>query len=97
MADRDRCTAEVWLARIAWAEAVSLVALLVNLATVHAGPVAALVGPVHGSFYAVCIAFASPLPRRRQWLSVVPGLGGLLASRGAATDEPDVQKEPDVA
>ncbi|MEU9700718.1 DUF3817 domain-containing protein [Streptomyces sp. NPDC047981] len=66
-------------------EAFSLVALLVNLLTTHTPAVSSLVGPVHGTAYLVTIAAAWPVPgaaasgARR--LSVIPGVGGLLALR----------------
>ena len=74
-----------------WAETVSLLVLLVNLATAHASAVASLMGPVHGTAYLATIAaaFLLPLPRRTRLLTLVPGVGGLLALRrtaGAALD-----------
>jgi hypothetical protein len=65
-------------------EAASLLVLLLNLATVHVQWMATLVGPLHGCAYLVAIGAtlqASRNPRIR-WLSVVPGIGGLLADRG---------------
>ncbi|WP_308315933.1 hypothetical protein [Streptomyces sp. CC228A] len=66
-------------------EAASLLALLLNLATVHAGPVTSLGGPVHGAAYLAVIALtfaagprATPAAR---WCSLVPGAGGLLVLR----------------
>jgi hypothetical protein len=64
-------------------EAASLLVLLLNLATVHLPRIATLVGPLHGCAYLLAIGAtlqASPSPRIR-WLSVVPGVGGLLAER----------------
>ncbi|MFD0142707.1 MULTISPECIES: hypothetical protein [unclassified Streptomyces] len=67
------------------AEAASLVALLVNLLTVHAPAVSSLLGPLHGTAYLVTIAAAWPAPGAAasgaRWLAVVPGAGGLLALR----------------
>ncbi|MDT3395372.1 DUF3817 domain-containing protein [Streptomyces sp. B1866] len=64
-------------------EAVSLIVLLLNLATVHARAVSTLVGPLHGAAYLATIAAtasatASTAARRR---AAVPGVGGLLALR----------------
>ncbi|MCZ2827632.1 DUF3817 domain-containing protein [Modestobacter sp. VKM Ac-2986] len=75
-----------WLRLASWVETVSLVVLLVNLATAHAAAVASLMGPVHGSAYLATIATASllPLPRHTRLLTLVPGIGGLLALRRTA-------------
>ena len=79
-----------WLRRVAWAETASLLALLVNLATVHVAEVAALLGPLHGCCYlaTICTALLVPLPRPAVWLTLVPGIGGLLALRAARTRLP---------
>ncbi|OII60425.1 hypothetical protein [Streptomyces sp. CC77] len=66
-------------------EAASLPALLLNLVTVHAGPVTSLGGPVHGAAYlaVVALTFAAG-PRATaaaRWCSLVPGAGGLLVLR----------------
>lgn len=68
-------------------EAATLLLLLVNLATFHLDAVAALAGPVHGLAWLATIAIAclTPLPRAARLLSVVPGVGGLLALRRAAS------------
>jgi hypothetical protein len=70
----------------AHAEAVTLLALLVNLATVHAGAVSSLCGPLHGSAYLAVLALAwlspetaAPGVRPRAF---VPGIGGLLVLAG---------------
>lgn len=66
-------------------ELASLAILLLNLATVHWAPVAALVGPLHGCAYLAVIGFtwqASPV-RRTRLLAFVPGIGGVLAARTA--------------
>lgn len=61
-------------------EAVSLLLLLGNRATVGSDGLPALVGPLHGLCYVVVIALSfSLLPRRTAWWSVVPGVGGLVA------------------
>ena len=64
-------------------EAVTLVLLLVNLATVHWAPVASLLGPTHGCAYLFVIGAAlnGTRDRRTRLLDVVPGIGGLLADR----------------
>ena len=79
-----------WLRLASWAETVSLVVLLVNLGTVHVAAVASLMGPVHGCAYLATIATASllPLPPRARWLTVVPGVGGLLALRRVSAASP---------
>ncbi|MDX3226156.1 DUF3817 domain-containing protein [Streptomyces sp. ME19-01-6] len=65
-------------------EAISLAALLINLATVHTKAVTALGGPVHGMAYLATIACtwmtrdATPTVRL---LAAIPGIGGLLALR----------------
>jgi hypothetical protein len=82
-------------------EAASLLLLLANLATVHLSWIATLVGPLHGCAYLLVIGTVLPatgavLPatgavrpatrgRRARWLSLVPGVGGLLAERSIST------------
>ena len=72
-----------WLRLASWAETVSLLVLLANLATVHVEDLASLLGPVHGCAYLATIAtaFLLPLPRQARMLTLVPGIGGLLALR----------------
>ncbi|MDO3705123.1 DUF3817 domain-containing protein [Micromonospora sp. C28SCA-DRY-2] len=69
---------------VAAVEAVSLVVLLANLATVHTEAITALGGPVHGAAYLAVIAgtwlVEAATPGAR-WLAVIPGVGGLLAVR----------------
>jgi hypothetical protein len=69
---------------VAAAEAISLVILLANLATVHAEAISALGGPVHGASYLAVIACTwlteAATPGAR-WLAAIPGVGGLLALR----------------
>ena len=79
-----------WLRLASWAETVSLLVLLVNLATAHAAAVASLMGPVHGSAYLATMvtAFLLPLPQRSRLLTLVPGVGGLLALRRTAAAGP---------
>ncbi|MGV9878965.1 DUF3817 domain-containing protein [Streptomyces sp. NPDC003006] len=69
----------------ATAEAASLVLLLVNLFTVHAPALSALLGPLHGTAYLVVIATTWTVPSAAspgaRWRALVPGVGGLLALR----------------
>jgi hypothetical protein len=64
-------------------ELISLLLLLANLATVHAGWVATLLGPLHGCAYLVVIGAGWQATRRARprLLAVVPGIGGLLTER----------------
>ena len=75
-----------WLATASVVEAVSLVVLLVNRVSLHLPAVTSTVGPLHGFAYLVTIAsaFLLPLPRRTRLLTLVPGVGGLLALRRTA-------------
>lgn len=79
-----------WLRLASWTETVSLLALLVNLATAHVAALASLLGPVHGCAYLATIAAAAllPVPRRARTLTLVPGIGGLLALRRTAAARP---------
>jgi hypothetical protein len=84
---------------LAAAEAVSLAVLLINLATVHAGPVTSLGGPVHGTAYLAVIActWLTPAPAAARRLAVIPGVGGLLAlrrCRQAAVTPPGGPRSP---
>ncbi|WP_433382172.1 DUF3817 domain-containing protein [Actinoplanes sp. CA-142083] len=64
-------------------ELISLLLLLANLATVHLGPVATLVGPLHGCAYLSVIGATLAATRRGRprLLALLPGVGGLLAER----------------
>lgn len=65
-------------------ELLTLTVLLVNLAVTHDPGVASAVGPVHGLAYVTTIGAALLLdgaPRAARWLTLVPGVGGLLAGR----------------
>jgi hypothetical protein len=78
-------------------EFVSLVGLLLNLATVHWAAVASLLGPIHGCAYLLVIGAALRATRdvRTRLLSVVPGIGGLLAERRlSAIGEPVATSVP---
>lgn len=74
-----------WLRIAAWVEAGSLVILVVNLLTVHAEALTSGVGPLHGFAWLVTIAvaFLAPLPRSARLCALIPGVGGLLATRRA--------------
>lgn len=68
----------------AHAEPISLILMLANLFTVHLAPVSSLLGPAHGCAYLfVVIAICRPkqVPPAVKVLSLVPGVGGLLALR----------------
>jgi hypothetical protein len=71
-----------WLTLASVVEAVSLV---VNRATVHHPLVTSTMGPVHGFAYfaTIAIAFLLPLATAPRLLTLVPGVGGLLALRHA--------------
>jgi hypothetical protein len=85
----------VRLLRIAAAlEAVTLVVLLLNLATVHVPGVASLLGPVHGAAYLtaiVAVLLHEGAPSVARWWAVVPGVGGLLAVRRLRSDRRDAE------
>ena len=65
-------------------QAVTLLFLLVNLATVHVSAVAGVIGPVHGAAYLTAIVATLLTPDARagaRWWAVLPGVGGLFAVR----------------
>ncbi len=65
-------------------ELATLILLLANLATIHHPTISAALGPIHGLAYTstVIIAVLAMNGRHRIWLlSLVPGIGGLLADR----------------
>jgi hypothetical protein len=66
-------------------EALSLAALLLNLATVHARAVTSVGGPVHGTAYLAVIVLTWLTPTAAapgaRWRALVPGVGGLLVLR----------------
>jgi hypothetical protein len=69
---------------VSWLEPASLATLLINLAFGNAQQVAGLVGPIHGCLYLFAIIATARDPRTNAQitaLSVVPGIGGLLALR----------------
>ncbi|WP_405059198.1 hypothetical protein OG474_41635 [Kribbella sp. NBC_01505] len=62
----------------------TLILLLANLATIHHPSIAAALGPIHGLTYTATIIIAVLVRngRHRIWLlSLIPGIGGLLAAR----------------
>jgi hypothetical protein len=68
----------------AWVELISLAALLINLGTVHLGPITSLGGPVHGCAYLVVVMLTlsrTTLPVRTRLLALIPGIGGMLVLR----------------
>lgn len=71
----------------AYAEAASLLVLLVNLATVHWDAVSSATGPLHGCAYLITIAatFAMNAPTKAKLVAFLPAIGGLLAVRIAQT------------
>ncbi len=65
-------------------EAVTLLILLTNLATVHRPSVAEATGPVHGGAYLIIIAttlLTEGATRRVRLTALVPGIGGYLVLR----------------
>ena len=79
-----------WLRWTSVLEALSLAVLLINLATVHHPVVTSTTGPLHGFAYlaTIAIAFLLPLPTGTRLLTLVPGVGGLLALRRAGESPP---------
>ncbi|MEU4744373.1 DUF3817 domain-containing protein [Actinosynnema sp. NPDC023658] len=65
-------------------ELVTVLVLLVNLATVHRPAVSSAVGPLHGCAYLLVVVLAWSKGGARTRLSaLVPGVGGLLVLRRA--------------
>jgi hypothetical protein len=68
----------------------TLVVLLANLITVHLPEVSQAIGPIHGLAYIGSVVCALLLARgnHRVWLlSLIPGVGGILAARAARAAE----------
>ncbi|MBB2912474.1 hypothetical protein FHS43_003757 [Streptosporangium becharense] len=68
-------------------EAVTLVVLLLNVATVHIQQITSLMGPLHGCAYIFVVAAVLRQPGAdgvAKALALVPGAGGLLALRRLA-------------
>jgi len=73
-------------------ELVTLLLMLVNIATVHLAEVSRVLGPVHGLAYTATVitAFLVRGGAHRVWLlALIPGIGGLLASRVASAQQLD--------
>lgn len=71
-------------------ELTTLVLMLGNIVTVHQPEVSQVLGPVHGLAYTATVIAAVLVMggRHRVWLlALVPGIGGLLASRAAPSPE----------
>ena len=70
-----------WLRVAAAVEALSLLLLIVNLATAHLPAVTSVIGPLHGGAWlaTIAVAFLIPIPLVPRWTSLLPGIGGLLA------------------
>lgn len=65
-------------------ELLTLTVLVGNVVLAHDPGVASAVGPVHGLAYVTTIGSALLLdgaPRAARWLTLVPGVGGMLADR----------------
>lgn len=72
----------------AFAELVTLVVLLANLATVHLKPVTSLIGPTHGCAYLVIVLATwrnSAAATAAKVVALLPGIGGLLVLRQLAS------------
>jgi hypothetical protein len=76
-------TALRWLRITAVAEPLTLLLLLVNLATAHVAAIASLLGPVHGMTYlaGIVLAHNAGLPLRGRVLAWIPAVGAWLATR----------------
>ncbi|WP_411070094.1 DUF3817 domain-containing protein [Streptomyces sp. cmx-4-25] len=88
-------------------ELISLIVMLANVFTVHLAPVSSLTGPTHGCAYLFVVIATWRLrraPATAKALSLVPGVGGLLALRrsdragttGAGTDGRSYGQAPSV-
>lgn len=68
---------------VAIVEFVTLAGLIVNTTTIQNASFAPVVGPIHGIAYVLVIIGNLLLPRsaRSRWLSLIPGIGGLLSNR----------------
>ncbi len=68
---------------LAVAETLTLIVLLVNLATSHAKGVTSTVGPIHGILYitVIIVALLIPqLPNRIRLVAAIPAVGAPLAA-----------------
>lgn len=76
-------------------ELVSLIVMLVNLATVHLESVSSLMGPLHGCAYLVILVAFWRMPDAAittKALAVIPGIGGQLAVRRQRRDAVATQR-----
>ncbi|MCX5387472.1 DUF3817 domain-containing protein [Streptomyces sp. NBC_00083] len=83
----------------AHAELISLIVMLTNLFTVHLGPVSSLMGPTHGCAYLFVVITTWRLkqtPAAPKVLSLIPGVGGLLALRQLDRGDPARPQEEEV-
>ncbi len=67
-------------------ELLTLILMLLNLATVHLPAISHILGPLHGLVYTATVVAAILLMNgiHRVWLlALIPGIGGLLAARAA--------------
>lgn len=73
-----------WVAAV---ESMTLLLLLVNLATVHVAAVASAVGPLHGTAYlaGIALTWTRPTTTRARLLAIIPAVGAWLARREVAT------------
>ena len=66
-------------------ESVSLLVLLINLATTRLQAITSLVGPLHGTAYLAVITVTVLAPSTAssgaRWRAAIPAIGGLLALR----------------
>lgn len=82
-----------WLRLIALAEPLTLAVLLFNVAVAHDAQVAAAIGPVHGGCYLTIIIgllVREGTSSKVRLLSLLPGIGGLLALRAPDHARPPV-------
>jgi hypothetical protein len=73
-------------------ELVTLVLMLANLVTLHLPEASRVLGPVHGLAYTATVITAILVRggSHRVWLlALIPGIGGLLASRAASPQQLD--------
>ncbi|WP_406636621.1 hypothetical protein [Amycolatopsis sp. WGS_07] len=76
----------------------TLVLMLGNVFTVHQPEISRVLGPVHGLAYTATVIAAVLVMggRRRVWLlALIPGIGGLLASRAASAEQLERRTEGD--
>ncbi len=78
-------------------EALSLLILLLNLATAHNAAVASAVGPIHGCAYLIAIVITWSLTKTSsaRAISFIPGIGALLVLRFSPGVKNLVDKGPD--